>query len=64
MPLLRLAACVEHLSLGRQNLSLDNIDLATTLPAPQPRASTAPDGQNLVSLDGDFYPFMCRDGLL
>jgi len=64
MPLLRLTARVEHASLARQNLCLDNIDLAATLLAPQPRASAAPDGQNLVGLDGDFYPFMYRDGLL
>jgi len=56
MPLLRLASCVEHPSLARQDLCLDDIDLAATLPAPLARASAAPDGQNLVGLDGDFYP--------
>jgi hypothetical protein len=64
MPLLRLAARIEHPSLGRQNLGLDHIDLAATLLAPQPRASAPADGQNLVGLDGDLYPFMYRDGLL
>jgi hypothetical protein len=63
MPLLRLAAGIEHPSLARQNLCLDDVDFATTLPAPQPRASAPADGQNLVGLDGDLYPFMCRVSL-
>src|SRR5208282_2316692 len=63
MPLLRLAAGVEHSSLARQNLCLDDIDLAATLLAPQPRTRAPPDGQNLVGLDSDLYPSMCRDSL-
>lgn len=68
MPLPGPSAGIEHPSLTRQNLGLYDIDLAPTLPAPHARASAAPDGQSLVGLDGDLYPFMCplmsRLGLL
>jgi hypothetical protein len=63
MPLLRLAPGFEYPSVARQYLCLDNINLAATPLAPEPRAGTPADGQNLVGLDRDLYPLMCRVNL-
>ena len=60
MPLARLGADVEHSSPARQNVRLYDVDLAATLPAPDPGAATKTNGRDLVGLDGDLYPFMYR----
>jgi len=59
MPLPGLGSGVEHpLSLARQSLGLYNINLTTTVPAPETGAGTAANGENLIGLDNDFDAFV------
>jgi len=48
---------------SRQELGPDHIDFAATHSAPHSRASAPPDGKNLLGLDGDLNPLMCRASL-
>jgi DNA-binding winged helix-turn-helix (wHTH) protein len=60
MPFASLGAHVEHPPPARQSFRLYDADLAGTPPAPHPSAATTANGRDLVSPDGDLYPFMCR----